>query len=137
MRLPRARLTVLETIITVACCALVLAMLRDEMTRGLFFIIVGPVAGALAHQALGGRGILGGMIGGIAGFWVAGAVTYALAYLDRGTITVDLLGPVLGFLFLGSAGATVGLAVGVLLWWLVGLGKKPKNPPGVVGSGEL
>jgi hypothetical protein len=137
MRLSRLRFTVRRLMISVAACALALALLRDERGTWLLFFVVGPVIGALGGRALGGRGFLGGgLIGGVAAFWVFGAFRYAWAYLHLEPGRVEIVGPVPIFLILGFEGAFVGSVVGAIIWW-IWASYRSRYSPGDAGTGEL
>jgi hypothetical protein len=136
--IPKFRTTVPRLMITVAACAVVLALFRAQrILQGpsvgeFLFIVVGPVTGAVAHRTLGGRGLLGGMVGGVAVFCGFGALMYIRGYLHPVPNTVDYLGPVLSLSVLGFFGAVVGLVVGAIIWCLI-----PRDVPGAVGTDEV
>ena len=97
--------------IGVLACALVAAGLRaSEGWRAVSIILAGPVCGVLIHRSLGGRGILGGAIGGGTSFLGIGIALYCL---EPGT---DLIGPFLAIPLFGFLGAAIGLIVGVVIW---------------------
>lgn len=136
MRLTRVRFTVRRIRIAVAACAMALALLRDARGTWLLFV-VGPVIGALAGRARGGRGFLGGgLFGGVAAFWVFGAFRYARAYLYLEPGRVGVVGPVPIFLLLGFEGAFVGLVVGAFIWW-IWASYRSRYIPGDVGTREV
>jgi hypothetical protein len=110
--------------IAVVWCALLLALVRMpgmEWLAALLLAILGPIIGATAQRCWGGRGVLGGLIGGIASYVGFGVVMYLRAYFVPQPNTVDYLGPVLSFLILASSGALVGLAVGILVWGVMSI----------------
>jgi hypothetical protein len=114
MHRPQFRLR--ELMIGVIGCALVaVALLRNEESGWLFFL-AGPVCGSLVHRAKGGRGILGGTIGGGGSYLCIGVAIHAKAYFSSKPIVGDLLGPWLGLSLFTFRGATIGLIVGVLIW---------------------
>ena len=64
----------------------------------------------------GGRGILGGVIGGVASYVGYGIAMYMIAYIFPQPDVVDYLGPGMTFTLLSFSGASTGLIVGVLVW---------------------
>jgi hypothetical protein len=98
--------------IGVLACALLAACLRSEEGRAALIYYTGPVCGVLVHRSLGGRGIIGGAIGGGMSYLVIGSVLY---FSNPGT---DLVGPFLGIPVFSFLGATIGLVVGVVIWGL-------------------
>ena len=88
----------------------------------------GPIWGAVIDIRRGGRGIHGGMMGGVlsyACFWVVCLCLYFHSRPQPGT--GDGIGPVLGLFFLLFMGASIGLAVGVLAWILMLAEKAARN----------
>ena len=80
----------------------------------------GPICSSMIDIRRGGRGIQGGVIGGLlsyACFWVVCLCLYFHSRPQPGT--GDGIGPVLGLFFLLFMGASIGLAVGVLAWILM------------------
>jgi hypothetical protein len=105
-------------------CALFAAGLREPEWRGWLLTFAGPVCGALFHQSRGGKGVLGGAIGGGISFGLVMAV-YALCFL--GPTTSDLLFAILVSSF---AGTVIGLFVGLVMLDLkIGIGDKGSRYP--------
>jgi hypothetical protein len=105
--------------IGVVWCALVFTLHRAMGSEGLAALLIstlGPICGALAQRCWGGRGILGGMIGGIVSYVCFGVGAYMWAYHYPEPNTVDYLGPLLTLMILSIYGAVVGLAGGILVW---------------------
>ncbi|HWE40661.1 MAG TPA: hypothetical protein VG406_29215 [Isosphaeraceae bacterium] len=117
MKAPRFRLRWLMGV--VAACAVACAFLRAP-GAGLFLVLGVPFVGALVHRSLGGRGILGGMIGGaLLGCGVVCA-HYVREYLYVRPDPVHPAGLLLSlvvasFLF-GAIGAGVGFFVAFVHW---------------------
>lgn len=111
----RPRFQIRQVMIGIVWCALLAAGLRaPEEWRGLFIIVGVPATGSLIHQSIGGRGILGGAIGG--GLLCSGFGIYA--YFLSGPVTGDYIGPALAIPLLSLMGAAFGLVVGAVLWGL-------------------
>ena len=113
--------TIRGLILGVAWCALLLALVRMpgmEWLIALFGFTLGPIVGAVAQRCWGGRGVLGGVIGGIVSYVGFGVVMHLhlRAYLYPQPETVDYLGSALTFLIAVYSGALIGLAVGVSVW---------------------
>jgi hypothetical protein len=103
----------------VVWCGVLFALARSagvESFPAMLVFTSGPISGALIHRFWGGRGILGGMIGGIASHAGFGVVMYLWAYLYPEPGVVDYLGPGFTFFILTTYGAVFGLAAGVLIW---------------------
>jgi hypothetical protein len=117
MRPPQA--TIRGILGAVIWCALILAlgrMLEGEALEGLLLLTPGPMCGAIVQRCGGGRGILGGVIGGLVWYVGYGVVMYLWAYLWPQPNTVDYLGPGLTFILLASSGTVAGFVIGFLLW---------------------
>jgi hypothetical protein len=113
------KLTIRGLLVAVACCALLLALVRMpgmEWLVALLGFTGGPLIGSVAQRCWGARGVCGGIIGGVVSYTGFGVVMYLRACLHRQPGTGDYIGPVLGFPLLASLGAAVGLAVGMLVW---------------------
>ncbi len=111
--------------------AIVLALLRfsglEWLGALLFLAVVGPICGAVLQRRIGGRGILGGMVGGVISYFAFGVI-YLCAYSSFDGLTTQTVGPV-GFLtFLAYWGALAGIVVGILTWGLMP-GKGPPRKP--------
>ena len=137
----------------VVWCALVFAFVRMffalvrmpgmEWLPALLLFTVGPICGANAQRFWGGRGILGGVIGGIASCVAVGlgVVMYMRGNLPRPNAAA-YVGLGLFFLVLASSGALVGLAVGILVRGVMRIygprGKTgtpcPSEEPGLPGA---
>jgi hypothetical protein len=125
------KFTIRGVLIAVACCALLLALVRMpgmESLMALLGFTVGPLIGAMAQRCWGGRGVQGGVIGGVVSYIGFGVVMYLLAYLYPKPSTGDYIGPVLGFLLLASIGAAIGLAVGMLVWGVMSIEERSGRP---------
>ena len=115
----RFRMTMGEGLCVVAGWALILSLLRIE-GGWIFFLplplVGGSAIGALVQRANGGRGLLGGTIGCVFGFWGWGIMIYLQAYFHPQSGSTSYVGPDLIFALLGIYGALFGLAIGVLFW---------------------
>jgi hypothetical protein len=119
----RPQFNLRELMIGVIGCALVaVAWLRYEDWGWLFFL-AGPVCGVLVHRAMGGRGIVGGTVGGGGSYLCIGVAIYAIAYFSPTPIVGDLVGFLLGLFLLTFLGATIGLIVGLFIWGIL------RSPP--------
>ena len=101
------------------CLGLVLHLERlvgKESLRLMLPFTIGPVLGAIAQRCRGGRGILGGVIGGVVSYVGIALVLFLRVYLDAGPASVNYLDRGLAFLALTFAGSVVGLFVGILTW---------------------
>jgi hypothetical protein len=120
-RVRRAPVRIREIMVGVVWCALLFTFHRSmgiEWLPALLLFTLGPLCGAIAQRCWGGRGIVGGVIGGTVSYIGFGVVMYLWAYLDPQPNTVDYLGPVVSLMILSSYGAVVGLAAGILVWGL-------------------
>jgi hypothetical protein len=118
-RVPWAPARIREIMVAVVWCALFFAFYRAngvEWLPAVLILTLGPICGAIAQRCWGGRGILGGVIGGTVSFIGLGVAMYLWAYLYPQPNTVDYVGPVLTLMILSSYGAVVGLAAGILVW---------------------
>jgi hypothetical protein len=123
----RRRFTIRQIMLVVAACAIVCAILRLDERRWLasmLYFTAGPILGAVVQRWRGGRGILGGLIGGVVHYLGFGFTMYGMAYLFPGPDFVDYAGPGLTFLGLSFAGSLVGLVVGFLVWGLCGFQRR-------------
>jgi hypothetical protein len=113
--LPRPQFQIRHLMFGVAGCALLAAGLRaSEEWRGMILVVGGPAFGSLIHQSMGGRGMVGGAIGGgIAGF---GFGIYASFW--SGPSGGDLIGPILGIPLFSLLLAAIGFVVGAVIWGL-------------------
>jgi hypothetical protein len=126
----RPRFTIRQIMLVVAACALLCAILRFDERRWLasaLYLTAGPILGAVVQRRRGGRGILGGLIGGVVHYVGFGVMMYVIAYVYPDPDVVDYLGPGLSFLVLSSSGAGIGLGVGILVWGLCGF-KSSEGP---------
>ena len=89
--MPRRSIKILMIVIGLIAVGLVSAMNNWEFVA----ITIGPTIGAVIHRSLGGRGILGGAIGGLLYFCGFGVVVYALQSLHPQPNSVDYIGPVI------------------------------------------
>ncbi len=116
----RRRLATIRGIMVgVIWCALLVALARLPGTQWIttvFFFTVGPICGAVVERCWGGKGLRGGMIGGITSYCGFGFVMLLIANDSRQLEAGDLLGPGLGFFMLATFGALVGCGVGFLIW---------------------
>jgi hypothetical protein len=98
MRWLRGWNTVPGLMIAIASIALVLALLRVEIVRQALFFPGAPVIGAILHRRFGGRGILGGAIGGLLGYsgFVISIYVWYILFPDPNL--TDYLGPGLSLL---------------------------------------
>jgi hypothetical protein len=113
---PSLLVTIGGMLIGVVACALLLAILRMAgMGEIIAWLAVGPGLGAFVQKWRGGRGILGGLVGGILTYVGFGVAMYVHASLNPHPSTVDYLGPELSLLPLASLGALVGTGVGFLV----------------------
>jgi hypothetical protein len=118
-RVRQAPVRIREIMVAVVWCALLFTLHRAigvESLPALLIFTLGPICGAIVQRCWGGRGILGGVIGGMVSYIAFGVVMYLWAYLYPQPNTVDYVGPVLTFMILSSYGAVAGLAAGILVW---------------------
>jgi hypothetical protein len=118
-RVRRGPVRIRAIMVAVVWCALLLSLHRAngvEWLPALLVLTLGPICGAIAQRCWGGRGILGGVIGGMVSSIGLGVVGYLWAYLYPEPHMVDYVGPGLTFIILSSYGAVVGLAAGILAW---------------------
>ena len=116
--------------IAVIGCALLFALVRMpgmESLAALVLFTVGPILGAVVQRHRSGRGVMGGVIGGIASYVGFGIVMYLRAYLSPEGITTQLMGAGLAFVLLAFWGALVGLAVGILVWGVTSIAGPGRN----------
>jgi Na+/proline symporter len=96
-------------------CALLGGGLRTGGGWAAICLFLGPPAlGSMIHQMMGGRGIVGGAIGGMVSGLGFGIYAYYLSN-QNGT---DYIGPVLGIFVMTSMLTTLGLIVGAVIWGL-------------------
>jgi hypothetical protein len=112
-------------------CAILLALLRfsglEWLGLLLFLVVVGPICGTVMQRRMGGRGIVGGIIGGAISYFGFGVI-YLCAYSVAEGLTTWNAGPI-GFLsFLAYWGALAGFAVGILTWGLTRDKEPPRKP---------
>jgi hypothetical protein len=115
----RAPVRIRDIMVGVALCALLFTLHRSmgiESLPALLIFTLGPVCGAVTQRRCAGRGIVGGMIGGMVSYIGYAVVVYLWAYLYPQPNTVDYVGPVLTLMIMASLGAVVGLAAGILVW---------------------
>jgi hypothetical protein len=129
MTVHRVTFRVRLLMLIVAGCAESLALLQVDGHLGPLLIILGPVMGSCADRALGGGGLLGGILCGFTAFCGFGALMYMRAYFYPQPNTVDYLGPILSFSVLAFFGAIVGFAVGGFIWCLNYLDQTSKTAP--------
>jgi hypothetical protein len=108
----------------VAGAALYIAIMRGAVvTRSTLGLIeclsVVPLMASVVHRWVGGRGILGGVIGGVAECWALTAVMIVREILYPGrtggsTLTISLVGQAIGFST--AYGALLGFVAGVIVW---------------------
>jgi hypothetical protein len=116
----RRRLATIRGIMVgVIWCALLVALARLPGTQWIttvFFFTVGPICGAVVERCWGGKGLRGGMIGGITSYGGFAIVMMLIAYYSGEPQIADPLGPSLGFFMLATFGAVTGWGVGFLIW---------------------
>lgn len=99
----QARWTTRGMIAAVAWCGLLFALARlpgMDWLVAIMLLTAGPICGVIVQRCCGGKGILGGVIGGIASYCGYGVVMYLIAYRHPLPGTGDLLGPEHSFLCL-------------------------------------
>jgi hypothetical protein len=115
----RSQFTIRRVMLVVVGCALIFTILRiDEggSLTAILFYTASPGVGAVVQRWRGGRGILGGVIGGVASYVGYGIAIYTTYYIFPQPDVYYDPGPVLAFTFLSFSGALVGSIVGILVW---------------------
>ena len=112
----------------IAVCAVSLAVLREVALFAI--LIIGPLIGSLREVRKGGKGLIGGLIGG-AITW-GGFCLYCLIEtycMRRPPLTIRdnlILAPVI-FALMILGGASLGLVVGFFVWYLRYLAALPER----------
>ncbi len=117
MNRPNVRFTLGQTMVVVAGCALFFGLYRIlGLTEKLLLPLVpGQLIGALIHRWRDGRGILGGMLGGIVVYY--GWAIYVATTTGYGLSLAALLS-------LTFFGAVSGFVVGLFVWGTLELADK-------------
>jgi len=87
-----------------------------QLLISLFLWTVGPVCGAFVERSWGGKGALGGVLGGVCSYCGFGVAMELIMYLNPQSGFFDVLGPVPDFFVLAVSGALVGWNVGILVF---------------------
>ena len=114
----------------VVCVAVLLAVLRFLRLKWvavlLVLAVVGPICGTVTQRRIGGRGILGGIAGGVISYFVFGVI-YLSGYSGVAGLTTQTLGPVMLLVFFAYWGALAGFGVGIVAWGLMPDKKQPRK----------
>lgn len=97
----------------IAVCAVASATLRFEFGS---FILAAPLAGFLWDVKSGGRGFIGGLIGGVLTLWIMGLGLLAITWYNGGARSWKSVPASWESLIVTGVGATFAVAVGVLIW---------------------
>jgi hypothetical protein len=118
-RVRRVPMRIRHIMVGVVWCALLFTLHRSmliERLPALLIFTLGPICGAIAQRCWGGRGILGGMIGGMISYLGVGVAWYLWDSLYPQPNSVKLLGPAVIFEVLLFYGVVVGTIAGILVW---------------------
>jgi hypothetical protein len=125
MQWPRVRFSVRWTMVLIAAISVYFALLRSPIGP-LIVLLTGPMIGTAIQRSAGGRGILGGVIGGIAevAALIVVAIIQAMLFTVPNQLSPDL--DLLMWIFaLGGIGvgveAVIGLITGLVIWGLMEL----------------
>jgi hypothetical protein len=120
--------SILLIIVGTACCAFLLALLRlvrMEWVVVLLLFVLGPICGAALQRSRGGRGILGGVLGGVVSYCSMGIVMYLWDYSSFEGIAPEGMEPLGVFFLLAYWGALVGWGVGIVVWGVMPIQESP------------
>jgi hypothetical protein len=112
----RLRFQVRHLAVAVACCAVAFALIRTDWGP---FVMLAVMGSLLQRWVLGGRGPVGGMLGGVVAGWSYCAYLYNLAYLYPQPNSVDYAGPFVAFVVFAFGGAFFGTIVGTAVWLIL------------------
>ena len=103
-------LTIARLMAVIAVCALVFAVLRYA-PRAVFYI--GPLAGSIWGIYRGGRGLVGGLVGGVLTCWALELGAVAVACYHSGPGTLGSMVTIWKVLFVTTLGAALGIVVSI------------------------
>ncbi len=121
MRRPGAttRSMMLRTLWCAVAFALVDLARLEWIAIFLTLAVIGPIAGSILQRRRGGRGIAGGVIGGMISYFVYGIAMYLWSFSTFERMTTQPAGTAEILFLFAYWGALAGFSVGVVIWGLM------------------